>query len=80
MRRIFLKKFSWEITKYMYPKPFDNIQEINKLIEESIIKVKNEVSVLSETNFIMIEPSVFLTKLHLIFLSRQMSGLIYFIL
>jgi RimJ/RimL family protein N-acetyltransferase len=38
------KEFTWEITKYMYPKPFDNIQEINKLIEESIIKVKNEVS------------------------------------
>jgi len=37
-------------------------------------------SVLSETNFIMIEPSVFLIKLHLVFLSRQMSGLIYSIL
>ena len=37
------KEFTWEITKYMYPKPPKKIEETYSSIEESIDKMKNGI-------------------------------------
>ena len=37
----FFKEFTWDITKYMYPKPAERIEETYSLVEESINNLKN---------------------------------------
>jgi RimJ/RimL family protein N-acetyltransferase len=37
------KEFTWEITKYMYPKPPEKIEETYESIEDSIVKIKNGI-------------------------------------
>ena len=68
-----------DLINKFFPKNISYDEDIITQIKE-YDKNGYEASVLSETNIIMIEPSGFLTELHLFFLSRQMSGLIYSIL
>ena len=37
------KEFTWEITKYMFPKPAEKIEETYNYIEKSILKIKNGI-------------------------------------
>ena len=36
-------EFTSEITKYMYPKPYENIQKTHDYIEEQLLKLKREI-------------------------------------